>query len=371
MTNQALSSSPQIQQGHVVALFAFDIGYEVALEQVRELLTTTPVQPLSRKKQTPNYLQYSKAPQLLHLGATQELVLRPGHIQATIFEFGAVSIAYRWPLALPNEPFPLTQLPQLSSDLYERKLGEHARELIESLAQRMQPAITKPGIAPLVEDYYLFVIEKFAQPLSAEQLLQEHGAPLAQTLRFETQPFSPTMQEETLRQRLSYYVDDLVLLDWNAAVIYDANYEDTLNVLELVNVELLEARFIDSQLDRRLEEYAQLIRRPRTSWLTLRHPYQKASEELAEARIESALLAERAENTLKLIGNLYLAQLHTLAAQRFYLHEWQQQISQKLDIAAEFYEILNDRVHTAQSHTLELIVIILILVEVIMGFLRH
>jgi hypothetical protein len=33
-----------------------------------------------------------------------------------------------------------------------------------------------------------------------------------------------------------------VCLDWNAALIVDADYEDTANVLELLNVELLEAR---------------------------------------------------------------------------------------------------------------------------------
>lgn len=371
MSQLAPGSQLQLAQGHITALFAFDIGYEVALEQVRELLTTTPIQPLSRKKQTPNYLQYTTAPQLLHLGATQELVLRPGQIQATIFEFGAVSIAYRWPIAMPHEPLPLAALPQLSFDLSERKLEQHARELMESLMQRMLPALTKPGFAPIVEDYYLFVIEKFDQPLTAAELLAQHGAALAQTLRFEPKPFSPEMREEALSQRISYYADDLVLLDWNAALIYDADYEDTVNVLELLNVELLEARFIDSQLDRRLAEYARLIHRTRAYPLPLRNPYRQAIEDLAEARIESSLLAERVENTLKLIGNLYLARLHSLGVRRFYLHEWQQQIAQKLDIASEFYQILNDRVHSAQSQTLEIIVIILILVEVVMGFLRH
>jgi hypothetical protein len=371
MTSDTPVTPLQIQQGHVLALFAFDIGYEVALDRVRELLTTTPVQPLSRKKQTPNYLQYSTAPQMLHLGATQELLLRPGHIQATIFEFGAVSIAYRWPIALQNEPLPLARLPEISFDLSERKLDEHARELAESLLQRLQPALTKPGMAPLVEDYFLFVIERFDRPLSAAELLQQHGAALAQTLRFEPRPFSPEMQEEALSHRISYYADDLVLLDWNAAVVYDADYEDTVNVLELLNVELLEARFIDGQLDKRLAEYAGLIRRPRASLFPLRTPYKRAIEHLAEARIESSLLGERVENTLKLIGNLYLARLHALGARRFFLHEWQQQITRKLDIASEFYQVLSDRVHSAQSQTLELIVILLILVEVVMGFMRH
>lgn len=360
-----------IQQGHITALFAFDIGYEVALDQVRELLMTTPVQPLSRKKQTPAYLQYSNPPQLLHLGTTQELLARPGHIQATIFDFGAISIAYRWPLAASGDSIELRQLPQISQDLYERNLEIHARELLESLLQRMQPAIIKPALSKLVEDYYLFVLEKLDQPLTAEALLERHGATLAQTLLFETKLLSRELQETALSQRISYYADDLVLLEWNAALIYDADYEDTVNVLELLNVELLESRFIDAHLARRLEEYARLIRRRGALPLPLRNPYKKAIEELSDARIEASLLAERVENALKLIGNLYLARLHALGAARFYLKDWQHQIREKLDIASEFYQVLTDRVHTAQSHTLELIVIVLILVEVVMGFLRH
>ena len=360
-----------IQQGHVIALFAFDVGYEVELDKVRELLTTTPVQPLSRKKLNPNYLQYNKPPQMLHLGATPELVARPGHIQATIFDFGAVSIAYRWPIAVSGEPLALARLPQLSHDLYEHNLETHARELMDSLLQRLQPAITKPAFSALVEDYYLFVIEKFDQPLTAAELLQQHGAALAQTLRFEIKSLSGELETEALSQRMSYYTDDLALLDWNSAVIYDADYEDTVNVLELLNVELLEARYIDGQLDKRLGEYERLIRQSRKWPLPLRNPYTKAIADLAEARVESALLAERAENALKLIGNLYLARLHALGARRFYLQDWQQQIAQKLDIASEFYQVLNDRAHTAQSHTLEWIVIVLILVEVVLGLVRH
>ena len=362
---------PTIQQGHVVALFAFDVGYEVDLGKIRELLTTTPVQPLSRKKQTPTYLQYSKPPQLLHLGATAELLTRPGSIQATIFDFGCVSIAYRWPIALPDEPLELARLPEISHDLYQRNLEAHARELIESLRQQMNPAVTRSVLSLMVEDYFSFVIEKLDQPLVEETLLAEHAGTLAQTLRFEKKTLSRELQVEALSQRLSYYADDLVLLDWNAAIIFDADYEDTLNVLELLNVELLEARYVDAQLDQKLEEYARLIRQPKEKAIPFRNPYGKAIQDLAELRIESALLSERVENALKLIGNQYLARLHDLAVQRFKLQEWEGQIKQKLDVASEFYQLLNDRVHTAQSYTLEWIVIILILVEVVMGFIRH
>jgi hypothetical protein len=353
-----------IQKGQIVACFAFDIGYEVDLEQLRQLTAAVPAQPLSRKKQTPPYLQYTNPPQILPLGAAPESFSTAGTSQLTAFDFGAVSLAYRW--ALPAG-LPLDELPRLSRELYEHGLEAHARATIASLLTQLRPAITRPALAELMEDYYLFILEECDTASSAEEWLQAHRSLLAQTLRFETVPLSQTQQAEAVSQRVSYYENDLVLLDWNAAIIYDRDYEDTASVLELLNVELLEARYIDARLDTRIAEYAKLIRQ-RTEWpIPFRTPYKQAIQELAELRIESSLLTERVDNSLKLIGDLYLARLHTAAAQRFYLHEWERAIAQKLEIISEFYQLLTDRVRTAQSQTLELIIILLILVELVLA----
>lgn len=358
----------QILQGQVVAMFAFDVGYEVSLERLSAMMATTPVQPLSRKKQTPTYLQYTKPPQILHLGIATGHFPAPGTIQATIFDFGAVSISYRWTLA----DVPLDQLPQLSHDLYMLNLETRAKEQVEALMLKIEPAIVRPRLADLVEDYYLFILEKLDAPLSAEELIAEHRATLAQTLRFEQGKLSRSQQDEALAQNISYYEHDVTLIDWNASVIYDPDYEDTANVLELLNVELLEARYIDRQLDKRISEYAGLVRK-RIEWpIPLRTPYRKAIEDLAELRLESSLLSERVENALKLVGDLFLARLHSAAARRFYLQEWETTISRKMEIISDFYDLMNDRLHTVQSQTLEIIIVVLILVELILPlFGRH
>lgn len=361
----------RILQGQVLALFAFDVGYEVSLERLSAMMATTPVQPLSRKKQTPTYLQYSRPPQILHLGIATGHFAAPGNILATVFDFGAVSISYRWNLAQAEAPL-LDDLPQISHDLYHINLETHAKEQVESLMLKIEPAIVRPKLADLIEDYYLFVIEKLDEPLTAEELVANHRTPLAQTLRFEKTRLSRSQQTEALAQSISYYEQDVTLVDWNAAVIYDPDYEDTASVLELLNVELLEARYIDRQLDKRITEYAGLVRK-RIEWpIPLRTPYRQAIEDLAELRLESALLSERVDNALKLVGDLFLARLHSAAAQRFYLQEWETIISRKLEIISEFHQLLNDRLHTVQSQTLELIVILLILVEVVLPFIgRH
>ena len=360
----------QILQGQVVALFAFDLGFEVSLEQLGGLFSSMPVPPLSQKKQTPAYLQYTRPPQVVNLGETDPLRGTAGNIQAMVFYFGAASIAYRWPLTASREKLLLEDLPQLSQELYSRNLEAHARVQAQRLMETIRSAIARPELSSLVEDYYLFIIEEFDQPWRAEELLAQHRSTLAQVLRFESQPLSREQQEDALAQRIAYFQNDLVLVDWNAAVIYDRDYVDAANVLELLNVELLEARYVDAELDKRIIEYQGLVRKPMGWSLPFRTPYRKTIQELAELRIESLVLAKRVESALKLIGDLYLARVHNAATARFYLPDWESAISRKLDIIANFYQLLTDRVRTAQSHTLELVIIALILAEILMAIFR-
>jgi hypothetical protein len=357
----------KLLNGRVIALFAFDIGFEVVLDQLSELPSSAPVPPLSPKKQTPTFLQYAKPPRVVHVGEIRPILSEAGRAQVTVFDFGAASIAYQWSLPVDQQALSLADLPQLSRTLYDRNLEAQAKQQIQVFMEQIRSAIIRPELSPLVEDYYLFVIEEFDHPWSAADLLARHGSLIAQVLRFETQPLSVEQQAEALNHRLSYYENDLVIVDWNAALVYDRDYHDTVNVLELLNVELLEARYIDAQLDRRIGDYQGLSLKHRDWLVPLRTPNRKAIQALAELRLESLVLAERVDNALKLIGDLYLARVHAAAAQRLYLQDWESAISRKLDIIASLYQLLTDQVRTAQSQTLELVIIALILAEILMA----
>jgi hypothetical protein len=103
----------------------------------------------------------------------------------------------------------------------------------------------------------------------------------------------------------------------------------------------------------------------------LRTPYKRTLEELTEWRIESTILSERVGNSLKLIGDLYLSRIHAAGAAKLHLPEWDRIISDKLQILDEFYERLDDRLRTAQSHALELTIVVLIIVELLLALFRH
>lgn len=360
-------TSPIVQQGRVVAFFAFDIGHEISLENTKAMLASSPIQPLSRKKQTPNYLQYTHRPQVISLGPIEAFDGLKGEILATIFDFGAVSISYHWSLSAQPQVFTLDHLPEVSQRIFDFNLEEHARSQVEKLMERIRPAITRPELSNLVEDYYVFVIERFGRSLKADELLSHHSDTLAQILQFDTEALSPAQRSDALSKAISYYERDLVLIDWNASIVYDSDYVDTLNVLELLNVELLEARYMDAQLDKRIKNYEKLSQKQHARFMPLSSPYRQSINELAELRIESSVLAERVDNCLKLIGDLYLARVYSAASEQFHMPTWDASISRKLDIIGNLYQILTDRVHSSQTQMLELIIIILIFIEIVMS----
>ena len=76
------------------------------------------------------------------------------------------------------------------------------------------------------------------------------------------------------------------------------------------------------------------------------------------------------DNCLKLIGDLYLARVYSAASEQFHMPTWDASISRKLDIIDNLYQILTDRVNSAQAQTLELIIILLILIEIFLSLFR-
>jgi hypothetical protein len=360
----------RIRRGQFVAFFAFDVGYEVSLERIPTLCEATTIRPLSRKRQTPAYLQFTKPPVTLDLKTDERLFGTVATLQATVFDFGALSLAYRWRLPFDSD-VTLDQLARIGIEIYGRDMEAAARKEIVALLDRIGPAISRQKISSLTEDYYLYILEELEPSLSAAQLLTQYRRDLAQALTFEASPLSDSQISETLNQSISYLEKDLAIIDWNAALVYDRDYEDTVRVLELLNVELLEARFIDQTLDKQVTTYAGLLFKPAKWPIPLRTPYRRVLQELTEWRIESTVLSERVTNALKLIGDLFLSRIHSAAVAKLHLPDWEKMIGEKLQILDELYKRVDDRVRTAQSQTLEVIIVALIVIELLLAVFRH
>jgi hypothetical protein len=132
-------------------------------------------------------------------------------------------------------------------------------------------------------------------------------------------------------------------------------------------VELLEMRMLDEQLDTALNEgYATLARKPRL--LPLPGLHDKDTTHIAQLQVDGALLFERVTNTLKLLGDQYLARVYRLASQRFHLEAWDASILRKLETLESIYSKMSDRTTTRRMEVLEWIIIVLITISIAVSF---
>jgi hypothetical protein len=204
-----------------------------------------------------------------------------------------------------------------------------SRKRMEQLVHAIHPSIERPQIAKEVEDYIIFSIESYS-PVQSFPLWTSAKTELAQVLRGERKPLADQEIQDATACRISYGVGDAALIDWHSAVLFGNEMDDVRAVLEFANVELLEMRMLDEQLDTALDEgYAALVRKPRL--LPLPGLHDKDTTHIAQLQVDGALLFERVTNTLKLLGDQYLARVYRLASQRFHLEAWDASIFRKLE----------------------------------------
>jgi uncharacterized Rmd1/YagE family protein len=92
--------------------------------------------------------------------------------------------------------------------------------------------------------------------------------------------------------------------------------------------------------------------------------------ELSELRLDTATLRERLTNALKLVGDLYLTKIYARTAARLHLDQWQRSIDGKLELIQKISDVFTDRAATARAEILEVAIIVLIVVEIVLAFVR-
>jgi len=355
-----------VNKGVCYALFAYDIGWSINFEVAdRRITAGTERGRLRHKARAPQYFEYRPAPLRLMQEGTALTVgsySSSPTVEVMVYDFGAVTITYRFTLDGPFDG-----LLELSESLYENEqLLTESRARVEQLVQVIHPAIERPRIAAEVEDYLIFSIET-CTPSPGPALWTSREEELARILRGERTPLSDQETRDATSCHISFGREDAALIDWHAAVLFGKDMDDVRAVLEFANVELLEMRILDEQLDTALDEgYEALSRKP--SLLPLPGSYDKDTTHIARLQVDSALLFERVANTLKMLGDQYLARVYRLASQRFHLEAWDASILRKLQTLESIYGKMSDRAGTRRMELLEWIIIILITVSIAVSF---
>ena len=132
-----------------------------------------------------------------------------------------------------------------------KDIREAAVRQLEKMLGRMGTAVKRPRANPQDEweDYFICLVDKLDRETDAAEIMSLHEKEIARILRSEER-MSPGEREDALKYKLSYYGDDLTLIDWNASFIYDpTNSYDVPDVIEFAVIQLLELRLYDSLLD--------------------------------------------------------------------------------------------------------------------------
>ena len=355
-----------VNKGTCYALFGYDIGWSINLEEAdRRITAGTERGRLRHKTRAPQYFEYRPAPlRLMQEGSSLTVGSYSSSptFEVMVYDFGAVTITYRFALDGPFDG-----LLELSESLYEHeRLLAESRARVEQLVKVIQPAIERPKIAAEVEDYLIFAIDSYA-PAQALPVWDSREAELARILRGERNPLSDQEIRDALSCRISFGLEDAALIDWHAAVLFGKDMDDVRSVLEFANVELLEMRMLDEQLDQALDQgYEALARRPRL--LSLPGSHDKDTTHIAQLQVDGALLFERVTNTLKLLGDQYLARVYRLVSHRLHLEEWDASILRKLETLESIYGKMSDRAGTRRMELLEWIIIVLITISIAVSF---
>jgi hypothetical protein len=139
--------------------------------------------------------------------------------------------------------------------------------------------------------------------------------------------------------------------------------------LEYANVELLEMRYLDQKLDRALDQAFESLSKPILSLPRLLGNYGADLRRVAELQVDNAVLFEGVNNTLKLLGDQYLARVYRTANQRFHLKEWDESILRKLETLESIYEKISDQASNRRMEILEWVIIILIAFSIALEFI--
>jgi hypothetical protein len=270
-------------------------------------------------------------------------------------------VAYRVPL-----DHELDELVPLADQLWDHaELIADARRRAESLLLAIQSAVDKPLLGTRFEDYVVFEL-RTPKDLQVAALLEANASTLASVLRAEPDRLSQEEITDALSVKCAYLPNEIVLIDWFAAILIGDDMEDERRVLEIATAELLELRHLDEQLDQGIEDAHRVLRKERRfRSLNLRDA---DVNHIAQLQADAAVLFEGVDNAVKLLGDQYLARLYRSAANRFHIPQWASSIESKVRVLDSIYEKLANRAASARLELLEIVIIVLIAVSTLMPF---
>jgi len=366
MSENYAGETIRIRKGSILLYRCFDIAEEVNLSRVEEILTqeASPKERLKLSRPTGQAIVIRNAPITVSLGETPISIMNREYAAETtarIWDYGVLSILFH--LTIPEGTDWNQLLGKAAALESHQEIDAAARKRAKDLTARLADALQQPSEWEGLEDYTIYLLEQIDGVRNAAELLQKADIP-ALILGETDRNLAPPNREALAEYTYSYRDNDLVVIDWNSALVWEpSGIRDIPDVLEFAVTHLLEMRYYDDLIDRRLGLLYDSIEARRRHKGRL--PFWKLSHEASTRFIEFSEFLGRVENSLKVVGDFYLARVFRGAIRRFRVADWQGSISRKMGILAQVSELLQGEVNTQRSMLLEIIIIVLIAFEIL------
>jgi hypothetical protein len=344
--------------GKILAYRVFDVGPDFNLDKVAQNLANLSSTQRAKLSKPTRSIQIANAPLSMSMGTISIRDLN-FNVNVKIWAFGVISVIFEMDMADKVWADFIDLGTFLESDVAVTELAaEKARQILNVLDPNRKPEIE------IFEDYLIYFFKSLPGcEEDASKALESYDVPKL-LLTENTNDLSEQVKKMIREAIIQYNKNDLAAVTWNSALIVEPSGAlDVADILEFALCQVLEMRYYDYALEQKLSSlYDDLESK---NWGIWKNHAESLSEEAAKHYLEISETVENVENSLKVIGDFYLAQIFRAASLRFRFQDWRESVDQKLKNLAEISSLINTNVNARRGHLLELVIVVLIAIEVI------
>jgi hypothetical protein len=350
-------TSQEMFSGHLFVFHAFDVGEDIDLNAIE-------ANPDIIKSQLnlPKYFKNYQKPVCIEFPGQQKSICA----SVKINNFGAISLTYKIPFhdTLTNL---LKEIPIVKGKLVQQSTND-ANEVFNLLKKYT----TQAKFYQTSSSYTVIQLNTHDTTLSAADLKRTYGGAIASLLRFEDESLSEYQKNEILESALGYYRGDLIIIDTEAAFIYDEEYQEVLYLFEFGNIQQLELQYFDRQLTRQLNIiYERKVKPlPWRTYLPLSWAEGDPVSELGRLKVDISVITEQLDSSIKLAGEPYFSEIYKLLIENLDLANWRDAIERKLEIIKDTRTVYQAKIETQRSEILSIAITVLIFIELIVAFIK-
>jgi hypothetical protein len=297
--------------GSFQTLVLYDVADGIRLDELRTILGLGSPKRLPQfTRPAPDYVRFERPPVIQPMSPADLGADVQARVLAKYYDYGVIGIEWGSPFECDWKSLVDQATRWIDAPGIETRVLEWVRECREAASR----ALINPYSDWLSEEYYVIHLKECqspgGRPATAAELIADHGAEIAQIVRGESTPLSEPERQEILQSRVSYYPTDLVVIGWKAGFVYDSTEgaAPVLQLLEYANTQLLEFRHYDNLLTHVLEDVYTLMERRRG--LVARWRLAGEAERLNTIRLDVMEIAERTDNSIKFLSDMFYARLY-------------------------------------------------------------